>query len=97
MKSPVYRFSFRDEKRMNHSFEIYSDSEIRSASGRLGGGSSSSDYETVANHLARVCSAQQLWDLNKLGLTKLVSDVRHRKMALGLLPTPPRSSGIRNG
>ena len=88
MKSPIYRFSFRDEKRMNHSFEIYSDTEIRFASGRLGGGSSSSDYETVANHLARVCSAQQLWELNNLGLTKLVSDVRHWKMALGLSKFP---------
>ena len=97
MKTPMYRFSFSYEKRINHSFEMCSDTEIRSASDRLDGGSSSSNYETVANHLARVCSAQQLWELNKLGLTTLVRDVRQRKMSLGLLPTPPRPRGIRNG
>ena len=82
---------------MNHSFEIYSETEIRSASGRLGGGSFSSDYETVAKRLARACSAQQLWKLNKLGVTKLVSDAQQRKSALGLLPNSLRMRGIRNG
>ena len=97
MKTPICRFSFRDEKRMNQLFEIYSETEIRSASGRLGGGSFSSDYETVAKCLARGCSAQQLWKLNKLGVINLVGDVRQRKMALGLLPTFLRMRGIRNG
>ena len=82
---------------MYHSFEIYSETEIRSASGRLGGGSFSSDYETVEKCLVRVCSAQLLWKLNKLGVTKLARDVRQRKMALGLLPTSLRMRSLRNG
>ena len=88
MKKPPYRFSLRDEQRMNHSFQIYSNTELRSASGRLGGGSSSDDYQSVANHLARVCKAQHLWDMQKPGLNDLVADVRRRKIALGFLPKP---------
>ena len=70
---------------MNHSFEIYSNTELRSASGWLGGGSSSDDYHSVANHLARVCPAQHLWEMQKLGLTDLVAEVRQRKMTQSLL------------
>ena len=88
MKGPIYRFSLRDDERMNHSFQIFSNTDLTSASGRLGGGSSSGDYQSVANHLARVCPAQHLWEMQKLGLTDLVADVRRRKVAFGLLPEP---------
>ena len=88
MKTPIYRFSLRDDERMNHSFQIFSNTDLSSASGRLGGGSSSGDYQSVANHLARVCPAQHLWEMQKLGLTDLVADVRQRKFDLGLMPKP---------
>ena len=88
MKKPIYMFTLCDEQRMNHSFQIYSNTELRSAAGRLGGGSSSDDYRSVANHLARVCTAQHLWDMQKLGLNDLVADVRRRKISLELLPDP---------
>ena len=97
MKKPIYRFSLRDEERMNHSFEIYSNTELRSASGWLGGGSSSDDYHSVANHLARVCLAQHLWEMQKLGLADLVAEVRQRKIDLGLLPKPSYSMERTNG
>ncbi len=97
MKTPIYRFSLRDDERMNHSFQIFSNTDLRSASGRLGGGSSSGDYQSVANHLARVCPAQHLWEMQKLGLTDLVADVRRRKIALGLLPEPSFSVETTNG
>ena len=97
MKKPIYRFSLRDEQRMNHSFEIYSNSELRSASGRLCGSSSSDDYQSVANHLARVCPAQHLWEMRKLGLTDLVAEVRQRKIDLGLLPKTSFSMERTNG
>ena len=84
MKRPLYRFKLRDDEGMNHSFEIYSNTEIRSAAGRLGGGSSSGDYQVVADHMARVCSARHLWELRNLGLSDLVSDVRSRRISLGL-------------
>ena len=28
MKKPLYRFSLRDEQRMNHSFQIYSNTDL---------------------------------------------------------------------
>ena len=82
---------------MNHSFEIYSNTELRSASGRLGGSSSSDDYQSVVTHLARVCKAQHLWDMQKLGLSDLVADVRRRKIALGLFSEPSFSMEKTNG
>ena len=97
MKKPIYRFSLRDEQRMNHSFEIYSNTEPRSASGRLGGSSSTDDYQSVANYLARVCKTQHLWDMQKLGLNDLVADVRRRKIALGLFSKPSFSMEKTNG
>ena len=84
MKSPIYRFKLRDDEGMNHSFEIFSNTEIRSAAGRLGGASSSGDYQVVADHMARVCSPRHLWELRNLGLSDLVSDVRNRRVSLGL-------------
>ena len=84
MKSPIYRFKLRDDEGMNHSFEIFSNTEIRSAAGRLGGASSSGDYQVVADHMARVCSSRHLWELRNLGLSDLVSDVRNRRVSLGL-------------
>ena len=84
MKSPLYRFKLRDHEGMNHSFEIYSNTEIRSSAGRLGGSSSSDDYHVVADHMARVCSAQHLWELRNFGLGDLVADVRRRRVDLGL-------------
>ena len=84
MKSPLYRFKLSDDEGMNHSFEIYSNTEIRSAAGRLGGASSSGDYQVVADHMARVCSARHLWELRNLGLSDLVSDIRNRRVSLGL-------------
>ena len=97
MKTPIYQFSLRDQQRMNHSFQIYSNTDLRSASGRLGGGSSSDDYQSVANHLARVCPAQHLWEMQQLGLTDLVADVRRRKVAFGLLPESSFSVETTNG
>ena len=73
MKRPIYRFSLRDEERMNHSFQIYSNTDLRSASGRLGGGSSSDDYQSVANHLARVCPAQHRASIEALTLGRIVA------------------------
>ena len=84
MKSPIYRFKLRDDEGMNHSFEIFSNTEIRSAAGRLGGASSSGDYQVVADHMARVYSSRHLWELRNLGLSDLVSDVRNRRVSLGL-------------
>ena len=92
MKSPIYRFKLRDNQGMNHSFEIYSSTEIRSSAGRLGGSSSSNDYHVGADHMARVCSAQHLWELRNFGLGDLVADVRRRRVNLGLA-TPSATQG----
>ena len=97
MKKPIYRFSLRDEQRMNHLFQMYLNTELRSAFGCLGGGSSSDDYQSVAKHLARVCKAQHLWDVQKLRLKDLVAGVRRRKIALGLFSKPSFSREKTNG
>ena len=81
MKPVIYSFSVRDQNLVTHTVKVHSDSELTVLSSRLGGGGSTTDFDSAFRSLRRLASAEDLARMRELGCADLADKVERVRVS----------------